>query len=278
MLSLVKKIIQRNPTKANYKFLMKDWSSVFDLNACKEVLETKRFSSKIQPIIYNDFTKKNILVISSHTDDDTFGCSGTLKKFIDEGSRVKVIYIFNDFEDEKTNDSIAKEAKEISSRLGTEIEFLDGVVGESSVEKIELITKRLREKVAGFNPEMVFSTFILDDHADHRLVNKMLVDIIDILPERVEFWMFQIYTTVIPNIVVDITDKMDFKKELMGLWKSVRGNRNWSHYIMGMNAANCRYIPTKDEVFAEGFFVLPRDEYVDVVDRYYSSIKNAEKK
>ena len=84
-------------------------------------------------------------------------------------------------------------------------------------------------------------------------------------------WSYQIYTTVLPNVVVDITEEVKFKRKLIKIWKSVRGNRDWAHYVLGMNAMNCRYIPGEKEVYAESFFTLPISEYLELCEKYFGN-------
>jgi len=60
------------------------------------------------------------------------------------------------------------------------------------------------------------------------------------------------------------------KRELIRMWKTVSGDRDWAHYILGINASNCRYIGSKKPVYAETFFVVPFEEYMELCALYFS--------
>lgn len=55
------------------------------------------------------------------------------------------------------------------------------------------------------------------------------------------------------------------------MWQSVSGERRWSHYALGRNAANCRYVPSKKPAYAETFFVVPVREYMELCARYFGN-------
>jgi hypothetical protein len=75
---------------------------------------------------------------------------------------------------------------------------------------------------------------------------------------------------VLPNVVVNITEQADKKRHLISLWHNVSGNRDWAHYVLGMNAANCRYVSSREPEYVEAFFVVPIDEYLDLCKGYFS--------
>ena len=77
-------------------------------------------------------------------------------------------------------------------------------------------------------------------------------------------------SAVIPNVVVNISDVGDDKQKASRLLKSVRGERDWAHYVLGMNATNCRYISSRSPVCAEVFFVTPWEEYLELCRTYFS--------
>ena len=56
----------------------------------------------------------------------------------------------------------------------------------------------------------------------------------------------------------------------MKMWKNVEGRRDWVHYILGINMANCRYLSKEGKRYGELFFVLPVREYIDLCQEYFS--------
>jgi LmbE family N-acetylglucosaminyl deacetylase len=258
------------PSKSKYKFIIKDWINLTDINACSRVLETKRFFRNIQPIEIDFPSAARILVISPHPDDDILGAGGTLMKAIDNGAEVHVVYVTNGNDNHRKDGLIKRETLKVCKSIGMSPHFLG-----CHKKKIPLFDNSVNNKlfslIKEIKPEAIFITFLLDDHDDHRRINHLLLKILENqkFPET-EIWAYQIYSTVIPNVVINITKQADKKRELLHIWQSVSGNRDWAHYMLGINAANCRYIPSKDPIYVEAYFVLPIKEYLELCRLYFN--------
>ena len=84
------------------------------------------------------------------------------------------------------------------------------------------------------------------------------------------------YSSVIPNVAVNITDQKERKKELIHIWKSVGKFNDLAHYILGVNASNCRYVKADEPVWIETFFVVPIKEYLELCRWYFLQNKNTD--
>ena len=262
------------PSKSNYKFIIRDWTSLGDLRACSEVLETKRFYQNVRPIEMDCPGSKRILVIAPHPDDDLLGAGGTLIKAVEKGSEIHVSYITNGDEDPEKSAIIREEMLRVCSKIGTKPHFLGCCEGNIPLNN-NSINNNILSLVDRLKPSIIFIPFLLDDHDDHRRVNHLLLNIMATKTSRsIEIWSYQIYSTVIPNVVVNITTQMNKKSELIRIYKNVKGNRDWAHYMSGINAANCRYIPSKKQIYVEAFFVLPIKEYLSLCTLYFNRPAN----
>ena len=263
-------LILANPSKANYKFVLKTHSGLFDRSLVSEVLETKCFTDILRPIQMDGPNAQRVLVLAPHPDDDIFGAGGVLLRLAGKDVEIRTVYVTDAGGSQETQAIIQAEAKAVCARLSATPIFLHGKTRGIPNGVIEIDS--LADELSSFRPDVVFTTFLLDDHPDHQLVNQILSAALERTGQKPEIWSYQIYTTVIPNVVVDITAEMDQKEELMRMWKSVSGNRDWAHYIRGMNAMNCRFIPGKDKIFGEGYFVLPASEYMHLCARYFGAV------
>ncbi|KAF5030637.1 GlcNAc-PI de-N-acetylase [anaerobic digester metagenome] len=269
--TLLRDIIMGRPSKAHYKFVLKDWRPLFDLAASAELLETKRFYQNLAPLRLDgpDPGDKPILVFAPHPDDDVLGAGGTLIKAAAAGRRIEVVYVSTPADDAAHAEAVKRETLEVCRQLGANARFLDAPAGRIPLD--EAFLDRIRALFREIDPGVVMTTFLLDDHDDHRRVNHLLYSALGASPPAAEVWAFQVYSSVIPNVVVDITDQAARKAELIGMWKSVRGNRDWAHYMLGINAANCRYIQGRSRIYAEAFFVLPLAAYFDLCRAYFGN-------
>lgn len=273
MLSAVKRSLRRLladlPRRANYRFLVREWMPLLELRHANGVLETKRFTRNLRPVLLDRPEGQRFVVLAPHPDDDTFGAGGTLFKLKAAGAELHVIYATIPARSDVQRQAMLKEAGQVCDRLGAQCHILDLPAGAIPVDASAQLP--LRELLDAIDPDVVFTSFLLDDHDDHRRINHLFAETFRGTAPRFQVWAYQVYTTVLPNVVVDITSQMPAKMELMQVWQSVQGNRNWPHFVRGMNAANCRYVASRDEVYAEVFFAVPAQEYFALCETYFSN-------
>ena len=116
----------------------------------------------------------------------------------------------------------------------------------------------------------MFISFFLDDNDDHRRTNQLFFNSIDYKEFKgMEVWAYQVYSTLIGNVVVDITEVINIKVLLINMWKNVEGERDWESYVLGVNMMNCRFLSKKESKYGELFFVLPIKEYMELCENYF---------
>ena len=242
-------------THQNYLFVLKNFKPLLELKHINSLLESKRFFQLVQTIELTKPKGRHITVIAPHTDDDIFGAGGTLLKAKQQGASISVIYLSNSAKTDIQIKTVKQEAKDICSRYGAHPYFLDLVPGNIPINNVNVSTS-LGELLKKLSPDTLFISFFLDDNDDHRRANQLFINSIDHIDFRkVEIWAYQIYSTLIGNVIVDITSTVDTKISLMRMWKNVEGKRNWEHYILGINMMNCRYLNKKGSRYGELFFV-----------------------
>ncbi len=274
MLNKVNKIIstfmRKIATRQNYLFVLKNFKPLLELKHVNTLLETKRFFQLVETIELKIPKGKNITVIAPHTDDDIFGAGGTLIKAALQGANINIIYLSNSAKTTTQAKIVKQEAKDICNRYGANPYFLNLVPGSIPSDDVNISTT-LRELLKKLSPDTLFISFFLDDNDDHRRANQLFINSINYTDlEGVEIWAYQIYSTLIGNVVVDITDTISTKISLMKMWKNVEGKRNWVNYISGVNMMNCRYLNKKRSLYGEVFFVIPSREYVELCKEYFS--------
>lgn len=263
-----RKLLIGRPSKRLYKFMITDWIKLTDLMACSNVLQTVRFNRNLQPLEMECPKGKRILVIAPHPDDDIIGAGGTLINSRELGAEIHVLYVTNGLQEKAA--AIRKETLSVCKEMGSSPHFLD-----CSVRKIPLddpvIIQKVLDLFEKIMPDTVFISFLLDDHDDHRRVNHLLLEVFKNrkLP-KCEIWGYQVYSSVIPNVAVDITDHIEKKKELIHIWKSVGKFNDLAHFILGVNASNCRYLKADVPIWVETFFVVPMNEYINLCKLYFS--------
>ena len=113
----------------------------------------------------------------------------------------------------------------------------------------------------------------MDDHDDHKRVNQIIYKFINDL-NYIKIWMYQIYTSLPTNYVVDITKVSEKKYEALSKYVSVKGDRDWVHYSKGCDMRNSRYLKNKNGLYAESFLVIDPEEYFEMCSIYFRNTKH----
>lgn len=265
---LVRRMLQILWSKKSYKFLVKDWVALTDLKSCAAVLHTMRFSRNLQPIQLEAPAGRRILVIAPHPDDEILGAGGTIIKAIAAKSSVHVLYLTSGRP--FISEFLEQETLAVAKRLGYYTDFLRFPLGEIP---LEAAAKALAEKINLLKPDLLFLPVLFDDHDDHRRASHILLcsQLDGFIFNNPEIWGYQVYTSLLPNVVVDISDVVDQKSHTISMWKTQEKSRDWAHYILGLNAYNVRFLATAKPRWAEAFFVLPMKEYMELCKIYFSN-------
>ena len=263
---LLQLLRRRMPSRAAARFVLKDWSRCADLDALARVLESKRFTQQLEPVVMARPDARRILVFAPHPDDDTLGAGGALLHGIRAGATVHIIYVTSGERDGEGGGLREGEARRVAGALGATATFwrypARGIpVTQESME-------RMRRTVVEQRPDAIFLPFLTDDHVDHRQVALLFASTFRDIACDAEVWAYQVYSTVLPNVIVDVTDVIDEKTRLVRMWESEMAHRDWVHYIRGLNAFNSRFLRTNEPRYAEHFFVVPVAEYVALCGQY----------
>ena len=265
--NILKKVDQHLRTKRAYKFFLKDWISLKDVATCASCFETMRFSRNLEPVLMAAPKARRITVIAPHGDDDIFGCGGTMVKAMALGSSVHTIYLCAG----KPREAVLLEIEEVGRLIGRSHEVLDYPLGAFPFDADTLT--RFRTAVERSRPDALFLPAFTDDHDEHRRVGEMLLEAFGRSKtlKGVEIWAYQVYSIVPPNVIIDITDVVETKRKASAVYRSQMASRDWVSYILGKDAFMSRFLFTGGRTaYAEGFFVLPAQEYLNVLEHYFS--------
>ncbi|MGE0254625.1 MAG: PIG-L deacetylase family protein [Alphaproteobacteria bacterium] len=251
-----------------YKFFIRDWVALGDLQRAADAMATMRFSRSLVPAVVPG-PRGRIVVVAPHPDDEMMGPGGTLIRALDDGARVRVVYLSRG-RDGAAGDVLQAEAAAVGARLGYETEFLGQKLRGIAVDAAAVAA--FAHAVGEAAPDALFVPFLLDDHDDHRRASELLLAAFDAgrLDGATEVWAYQVYTTLPGNVIVEITDVAGRKAEAIRGFASQGRIRDWAHWALGLNAFNCRFLAGPGERYAEAFFVLPLAEYAELARAYFA--------
>ena len=83
------------------------------------------------------------------------------------------------------------------------------------------IQDELKQILNKIRPEIVYLPFFLEEHPDHRAVNKILFDVVKGINFNFDCMGYEVWTPLFPNCYVDISNQIEIKKRALKDQKSI---------------------------------------------------------
>jgi len=212
---------------------------------------------------------RRVLVLSPHPDDDVFGLGGVIAKFTATGAQVTVAYFCDgsggsrevgwerDLGLVEARMNEAKRAGEIL-KISKQVFFgyPDGKLTTGGAAQ-----KALNDLIKQVKPDIIFVPSFLDNHPDHRATNDILFKVLSQKDWACDcqIWLFEIWTPIFVNRLVNITNTAQRKQEAMEAQESQLQARAYDKAIFGLNQYRAEINGL--EGFAEGFFATTIEVY-----------------
>jgi len=201
-----------------------------------------------------------VLVLSPHIDDDVIGAGGCLRKHVRAGDFVKIVYFAD------CTEARVREAEEAAAIIGvSDLEFL----GYESKRLLECrgLDDRLSVILKDYGPDIVYLPSLFDRHNDHLAVNHLLAAIHDQFHFNFTVCAYEVWTALVPNLVVDITDSVAEKKHALSRYKSQLASNDWVEAATSLN--RFRGVTSGAGTYAEGFMRFSMKEYYRIWQTVY---------
>jgi LmbE family N-acetylglucosaminyl deacetylase len=213
------------------------------------------------------------LVVVPHMDDEMIGPGGTLALHREAGGVVGVVYVSDSSGaagGAASQTAVRKrEAESCSRRMGFEIvAFLDFADGDLSRCE-DRIAVRLKEIIERWNPTEILCPFLTDHHRDHEATASAVALALSGSAWKGEVWGFEVWSTIWPNVIVDITPVVEKKKEGIACHASQIEKTDYTEAALGLN----RYRGLRVDVrYGEAFHVCPAATYVELASRLMNRV------
>jgi LmbE family N-acetylglucosaminyl deacetylase len=215
---------------------------------------------KASPLKMDRPESGRVLMLSPHIDDDVIGAGGSLRKHVLAGDFVKVVY-FADCTEERV-----REAEEAASLIGlSDLEFL-GYESKKLLDSAGL-ADRLQSIIKDSGPDIVYLPSLFDRHNDHLAVNHLLSELHNKNRYRFTVCAYEVWTTLVPNLIIDIADTVARKKEALSKYKSQLASNDWVEAATSLN--RYRGITSGAGAYAEGFMRFSMKEYYGIWESVY---------
>ena len=119
--------------------------------------------------------KLKVIVTGGHPGDPEYGCGGTVARLTDLGHEVVLVYLNNGVPTGKPNDGVrVAEAGKACAILKARPVFAGQTDGDAIVDRAHY--DAFRKLVELDKPDIVFTHWPIDNHADHRAISMLVYD------------------------------------------------------------------------------------------------------
>lgn len=214
-------------------------------------------------VMKSDTASKRILVFAPHPDDDILGCGGSMAWHVQQGQRLKVVYLTSgesgslDYSKEQLAALREQEARAAALLLGVEqTEFLRWPDGYLQVkpEYLQLLTNLIRME----KPHRIYLPHSQDAVADHLVTHRLVMEAVrraagpwfqECSPEPWQVGTvlgYEVWTPILsPGLAIDISSFMDIKIAALSEHRSQLRGYAYDDAITGLNryraVMNSRY-------------------------------------
>jgi N-acetylglucosamine malate deacetylase 1 len=178
---------------------------------------------------------KKILVVAAHPDDEVLGCGGTIRKHIDAGDEVSVVFMADGVTSRRTIDreeAIAKreaDSEKACSILGVKDPvFLRLRDNRMDAEAFLDIVHMMENVINKFCPQVIYTHHGGDLNIDHRITHQVVMTACRPLPESLvrEIYSFEVPSSTEwssksmgssfqPTMFVDISGSWEIKTQAL---------------------------------------------------------------
>lgn len=234
---------------------------------------TDYFAGYIRPVPIRAPFGKSMLILAPHQDDEAIGCGGALVLQLRSGNAAAIV-LLQDGGDEHEELGMSRQAmtelRNEESRRAAAAAGVDPPVflgyprlAESVPQAARQVLGIIRER----RVDAIFVPFVLDLHPDHRSANYLLAEALKGIDWNVRVFGYEVWGMCIPNVLVVIDEAIEEKMRMLSCFTCANKAVDYVHSTKGLNMYHSRMLGAGECRFAERFFELPREEYIELVER-----------
>lgn len=234
------------------------------------------FSAFVRPVVVRAPFGKSMLILAPHQDDEAIGCGGALVLQVRSGNAAAIVLLQDgaDGHDELGLSRRAltelrnEESRRAAAAVGVEAPvFLDHA---SLAESAPQASAQIRAIILQRKVDAVFVPFVLDAHPDHRTTNYILAEALRGVEWNVRVFGYEVWGLCIPNVLVIIDEAIEDKMRMLSCFTWANSAIDYTHSTRGLNMYHSRMLGAGECRYAERFFELPRQEYIELVEQVRS--------
>lgn len=213
---------------------------------------------------------KKVLILTPHADDETIGCGGTISYLQKRGYGVVVLlFTLPDYSQEENAEYCIRlgEFTKSMEYLYCSNEIMHNIPdGELSSYK-DGARERLEEVICRLNPSIIFTPYVMDFHADHKCVSKLLSDVVkgrDLYIAMYEVWVPILH----PNYYIDISEFWEKKQEALLVYTSQIEQYSILSKAEHLNQLRAQLSMRRNVKYIEAFKVIKPEELIEITELF----------
>jgi len=215
------------------------------------------------------------LVFAPHPDDETFGPGGSILKMTDNNQTVNVV-MMTDGAAGGNEEQRKKELLKATEALGVKECYFFGAPDQGL--EIDAVTiQKVIDLLNRFKPQNVFFTSPLEYHPDHRATAWLVWNALQSIEYKGNVFSYEIANQSPTSMLVDITDVMDRKIEIMKVYASQLEQVDYLETIKAANRLRAYTALSMKVHYAEAFFQF-EDISSDLMSYYYNNFTKYHKR
>ena len=197
-----------------------------------------------------------VVVIAPHEDDESIGCGGTVLKHAKNGGKLEIIFCTH------YTQSRMDEARQAAKILGSKMNYFLQFESKTLYKQTDLLSESFTKLFLRTEPDIIFMPFIIDNHPAHVAVSKAFLKAYKRKPVKSLIYAYSIWTTLIPNVSVDISDVWQEKQKAIECYKSQLASRDYVKMAASM-AQYWAVVKGKNVKYCETFLKMTAKNYVN---------------
>lgn len=219
---------------------------------------------------------ERVLVLAPHMDDEAIGCGGALALHAQAGADIAVVFLTDGALGARDIATLMgehraraqralvetrkREARAALDALGVRLmHCLDAPDGDLAGSADT--ARKLRPILLEHRPDIVYLPFWLEEHADHRAANRVLLDAAEGSNLALRCLGYEVWTPLFPNCLVDITSVIEVKRSALAQYVSQLDQGAYLHTSIGLNAHRGAGLIDPHGAYAEAFCALTLADY-----------------
>lgn len=265
--------------RKEYRFFLRSAVANIDRKVSAQLAVTNIFGTLIRPLSLLPPFGKTIMVLAPHQDDEVIGCGGMMLLQRKAGYPVQTVFVqsgaaefLQDPQEKQRIIAIREAEAKAAATLGGFEPPIFLRHAEIKVSNIESVAQSIEATIQKIKPDVIFSPFMLDPHADHTLTNVALALALKKSNYKCRIMGYEVWSNCIANVGIGIDEVVEEKKKLIACYKSQLAQTDYVHSTIGINMYHSRTFGEPGVKYVEMFFDLPSKEFIDPMIKVAESL------